>query len=108
MAVRDDVIDAYRRALEAEIDLAAGLIRQKPGIARLHWGGGTPSILGPGGLRSAVTALRRQFSFDVGFEHAIGLDPRRVTPALAKTLGEIGMTRASHAGRQSVGSSCDH
>jgi oxygen-independent coproporphyrinogen-3 oxidase len=46
-------------------------------------------------LRSVITALRRQFSFDVGFEHAIELDPRRVTPALAKTLADIGITRAS-------------
>jgi len=95
MAVRDDVIDGYRLALEAEIDVAAGLIGHKPRIARLHWGGGTPSILGPGGLRSVVAAIRRHFSFDVGFEHAIELDPRRVTPALAKALGELGITRAS-------------
>ena len=95
MAVRDDVIDLYRRALEAEIDLAVSLIRRKPRIARLHWGGGTPSILGPRGLRSVVAAIRRHFSFDVGFEHAVELDPRRVTPALAKALGEIGITRAS-------------
>jgi oxygen-independent coproporphyrinogen-3 oxidase len=95
MAVRDVVIDAYRRALEAEIDLAAGLIRQKPKVARLHWGGGTPSILGPRGLRTVVATIRRHFSFDVGFEHAIELDPRRVTPELAKALGELGITRAS-------------
>ncbi|WP_298252955.1 oxygen-independent coproporphyrinogen III oxidase [Bradyrhizobium sp.] len=95
MAVRDDVIDAYRRALEVEINLVAGLMRQRPRIARLHWGGGTPSILGPRGLRSVATALRRQFSFDIGFEHAIELDPRRVTPALAKALSELGVTRAS-------------
>jgi len=43
-AVRDDVIGAYRRALEVEIELAAGLVGEKPGIARLHWGGGTPGI----------------------------------------------------------------
>ncbi len=95
MAVRDSVIDVYRQALEAEIGLVGGLVRKKPGIARLHWGGGTPSILGPRGLRSVITALRRQFSFDVGFEHAIELDPRHVTPMLAKALSEIGVTRAS-------------
>jgi len=95
MAVRDDVIDAYRRALEAEIDLAASFMERKPRIARLHWGGGTPSILGPRGLRSVVTSIRRHFSFDVGFEHAIELDPRHVTPALVQALAELGITRAS-------------
>jgi oxygen-independent coproporphyrinogen III oxidase len=95
MAVRDDVIDAYRRALEAEIELAGRLIGKKLGIARLHWGGGTPSVLGPRGLRSVIASIRRQFSFDMGFEHAIELDPRHVTPALAKVLAELGITRAS-------------
>ena len=95
MAVRDDVIGAYRCALEAEVDLAARLIGQKPRIGRLHWGGGTPSILEPRGLRSVVAALRRHFVFEIGFEHAIELDPRHVTPALAKALGELGITRAS-------------
>ena len=47
------------------------------------------------GLRSVVTALRRNFSFDVGFEHAIELDPRHVTAGLAEGLAELGITRAS-------------
>lgn len=95
MAVRDDVINAYRHALEAEINLAASLIREKPGIARLHWGGGTPSILGARGLRSVMATIGRQFSFDIGFEHAIELDPRHVTAALTRALAELGITRAS-------------
>ena len=36
MAARDDVIDAYRRALEAEIEMVACLIAEPPGVARLH------------------------------------------------------------------------
>ncbi|MBH5391918.1 oxygen-independent coproporphyrinogen III oxidase [Bradyrhizobium diversitatis] len=95
MAVRDDVVGAYRRALETEIDLVAGLLGERPEILRLHWGGGTPSILGPDGLRSAIAALRRQFPFANGSEHAIELDPRHVTVALVEALAELGVTRAS-------------
>jgi oxygen-independent coproporphyrinogen III oxidase len=95
MAVRDDVVAAYRRALEAEIDLVAGLIKAKPGVARLHWGGGTPSILGLDGLRSVIAALRGSFTFDDGFEHAIELDPRYVTAELAGGLADLGISRAS-------------
>lgn len=95
MAVRDDVVAAYRRALEAEIDIVARLIRQRPRVARLHWGGGTPSILGAEGLRSVVSALRDRFSFDRGFEHAIELDPRYVTGELADGLAALGVNRAS-------------
>lgn len=95
MAIRDDVIGAYRRALEAEIDLVASLVGARPKIARLHWGGGTPSILGPDGLRSVIAALRRHFPFANTLEHAIELDPRHVTVALVETLAELGVTRAS-------------
>jgi oxygen-independent coproporphyrinogen-3 oxidase len=95
MAVRDDVIDAYRRALEAEIALVAGLLGERSTVARLHWGGGTPSILGPDGLRSVIAALQHRFPFDQHFEHAIELDPRYVTAALADVLAELGITRAS-------------
>ena len=95
MAVRDSTIDVYGHALRAEVDIVADLIGQDLRIARLHWGGGTPSILGPPGLRSVVAAIQRRFSFESGFEHAIELDPRRVTPELAEALGELGITRAS-------------
>lgn len=95
MAVRDDVIDTYRRALEGEIDLVASLVRVRPKIARLHWGGGTPSILGPDSLRSVIAALRRQFPFANDFEHAIELDPRHVSVSLVGALAELGVRRAS-------------
>lgn len=95
MAARDDVIDAYRRALETEIEMVGGLLAEAPAVSRLHWGGGTPSILGPDGLQSVVTVLRRVFPFKAGFEHAIELDPRHVTAELADGLAELGITRAS-------------
>ena len=71
------------------------LSKERPAVARLHWGGGTPSILGLDGLQSVVAALRRHFPFDAGFEHAIELDPRYVTAGLAEGLAELGITRAS-------------
>jgi oxygen-independent coproporphyrinogen-3 oxidase len=66
-----------------------------PRVARLHWGGGTPSILGLDGLSSVIAVLDNRFSFESRFEHAIELDPRYVTAELAVGLGGIGVTRAS-------------
>jgi oxygen-independent coproporphyrinogen III oxidase len=94
-AMRDDVIAAYCDALKREIamvgDVASGPVR----VARLHWGGGTPSILGVDGLVSVTKALRDRFVFEPGFEHAIELDPRYVTRDLAGGMKELGVTRAS-------------
>jgi oxygen-independent coproporphyrinogen III oxidase len=95
MAAREEVVSRYRRALESEIDILAGLIRDVPGIGRLHWGGGTPSILGPDGLKSVMAALGRRFPLEAPVEHAIELDPRYVSEELADSLAALGVTRAS-------------
>lgn len=94
-ALRDDVIAAYREALEREIALVADVVPAPLHVARLHWGGGTPSILGTDGLASVMKVLRERFVFEAGYEHAIELDPRYVTPALAEGLGKLGVNRAS-------------
>ena len=95
MAVRADVIARYRCALEAEVALVAGLIKEPPDIARLHWGGGTPSILGLDGLRSVLAVLGSYFRFDPAVEQAIELDPRYVAADFADGLAALGVTRAS-------------
>ena len=95
MAVRDEVISRYRHALETEIDLVAEAIKDVPGIARLHWGGGTPSILGLDGLQSVLAVLGRRFPFEGVVEHAIELDPRYVSAGFADGLAALGITRAS-------------
>lgn len=94
-ALRDDVIADYREALEREIALLGEAVPGRLRIARLHWGGGTPSILGLDGLASVMRALRDRFVFEAGFEHAIELDPRYVTALLAAGLNELGVTRVS-------------
>jgi oxygen-independent coproporphyrinogen-3 oxidase len=64
-------------------------------VVHLHWGGGTPSILGEERIRDLATALARRFDLSAIGEHAIELDPRYLTPALARTLAAIGVNRAS-------------
>jgi oxygen-independent coproporphyrinogen III oxidase len=94
-ALRDDVIAAYRGALEREIALVSDVVPAPLRIARLHWGGGTPSILGADGLASVTRVLRDRFAFEAGHEHAIELDPRYVTLGLAESLKQLGVNRAS-------------
>ena len=94
-AVRDDVTASYRVALEREIALVSGALSGPIRIARLHWGGGTPSILGGDGLASVMQVLRSHFVLEDNYEHAIELDPRYVTPSLAASLQELGVNRAS-------------
>ncbi|WP_040485168.1 oxygen-independent coproporphyrinogen III oxidase [Lutibaculum baratangense] len=92
---RDGPIFEYAETLGREIDL----VRQKAGerfpVSHLHWGGGTPSILPRQAFLDLAARLAEAFDLQPGAEHAIELDPRTVTRELARTLSEIGVTRAS-------------
>ncbi len=88
-------IEAYLDALLAEAGLLAAALPAHGGIQHLHLGGGTPSILGPEGLRALVGRLRGRFGLRAGAELAIELDPRLLDAPLAEALGELGFTRAS-------------
>ncbi len=87
-------IAAYRDRLLAEIDLIASLTPARR-VKHLHWGGGTPTMLGEEGLTAVATRIAARFHLTPDVEHAIELDPRQVTPALAHALRRAGVTRAS-------------
>ena len=86
-------VDAYAERLIDEIKLLDGLKGRK--LKHLHWGGGTPSILGPAWLETIAARLASLFDLSALKEHAIELDPRRLDHALARSLAAIGVNRAS-------------
>ena len=86
---------AYAETLLREIDLVADRLGSQRPVTHIHWGGGTPSLLPRDSFLALVDRLRRRFRLQDGHEHAIELDPRTVTPELADTLRDAGITRAS-------------
>lgn len=86
-------IDAYAERLLDEIALLDSLRGLK--LTHLHWGGGTPSILGPQWLETIAGRLASVFNLSALKEHAIELDPRRLDKPLVRTLRAIGVNRAS-------------
>jgi oxygen-independent coproporphyrinogen-3 oxidase len=90
---RREPVETYAERLVDEIALLDGLKGRK--LTHLHWGGGTPSILGPAWLETIATRLASLFDLSELKEHAIELDPRRLDKPLARTLAAIGVTRAS-------------
>jgi len=87
-------IEAYRRHLEAEINLISGMTAARR-VRHIHWGGGTPSMLGAIGLESVAQRLASRFDIGADTEHAIELDPRQVDDHLAAALVRMGVNRAS-------------
>lgn len=86
-------VDAYAERLLEEIALLSGLAARK--LTHLHWGGGTPSILGPAWLETIAASLASRFDLSELKEHAIELDPRRIDRSLVRSLKAIGVNRAS-------------
>lgn len=90
---RREPVETYAERLLEEIDLLDGLAGHK--LTHLHWGGGTPSILGADLLETIAAKLASRFDLSALKEHAIELDPRRLDRALVRALQAIGITRAS-------------
>jgi len=86
-------VDAYAQQLLDEIALLDRVGGRK--LTHLHWGGGTPSILGPAWLEVIAAKLASRFDLSALKEHAIELDPRRIDRALVRSLAAIGVNRAS-------------
>jgi oxygen-independent coproporphyrinogen-3 oxidase len=89
-----DPIDRYIGALEREIALVSELIGGRRAV-RIHWGGGTPTIVGPAAFLATMRLLRERFAVERDAEVAVEIDPRRLDAAMASALGSAGVTRAS-------------
>ncbi|QNA92814.1 radical SAM family heme chaperone HemW [Microbacterium sp. Se63.02b] len=94
----------YASTLIAEIHLArrvldgAGALRP---MDTVFFGGGTPTLLPAGDLARMLDAASSAFGLAEGAEVTVEANPDTVTPAVARTLAEAGVTRMS-VGMQSA------
>ena len=102
---RAEPVDAYAEHLIAELKLLGSLNGAR--LTHVHWGGGTPSILGPRWLETITAEFASQFDLSAMKEHAIELDPRRLDRTLVAALKTIGVNRAS-LGMQSASEHVQH
>ncbi len=92
---RQEPVERYLRALHREIGAVAD---EAPGplpVGHIHFGGGTPTIVGPKAFGALVQALAERFRIEPGAEIAVETDPRELTTEMADALGKAGVTRAS-------------
>jgi len=91
---RREPVEAYAKLLAREIDLLGSQVGGGR-VRSIHWGGGTPSILGPERLTELTDRIGTTFNCTDIAEHAIELDPRHVDRPLVEALTRMGVTRAS-------------
>jgi len=95
LARRDAPLEHYADVLEREIRLVAQRLPGRFAISHLHWGGGTPTALGPDRLARLMDGVAGRFDFTSDAELAIESDPRTLSDAMIARIGALGFTRAS-------------
>ena len=95
VAGRDDLVDRYFAALDRELDRVDDPLR----LDTLYLGGGTPSHLGPDGLRRLFTLLSSRLVMLPGCEVTVEANPLDVTPELLAACADLGVNRVSLGGQ---------
>ncbi|MDE3238498.1 MAG: oxygen-independent coproporphyrinogen III oxidase [Paracoccaceae bacterium] len=91
----DEPVRAYAEVLKAEISLLKANLAPGVTLSRLHWGGGTPTLL-PADLITELTGT----IFDLaplgpGGEFSVEIDPNEIDAPRLDALAAAGMNRAS-------------
>jgi len=95
VAGRDDLIERYLAALDRELRRVEQSLR----LDTLYLGGGTPSHLGPGGLRRLFGVLRKRLVPAAGAEVTVEANPLDVTDDFVAACRNLGVTRVSLGGQ---------
>lgn len=91
----DDPVRAYAKVLKAEIDLLRAHLAPGVRLSRLHWGGGTPTMLQPDLMRELAAAIFDVVPMGPGAEFSVEIDPNEIDAARLDALAQSGMNRAS-------------
>ncbi|MCS6877171.1 MAG: oxygen-independent coproporphyrinogen III oxidase [Geminicoccaceae bacterium] len=86
---------AYAALLEAELERVAALLPGRLALAHLHFGGGTPTSIGPEAFRRLLRRIGERFSILPEAEKAVEIDPRFLSAEMIEVLAETGIDRAS-------------
>jgi oxygen-independent coproporphyrinogen-3 oxidase len=95
VAGRDDLIDRYFAALAIELRRVAEPLP----LDTLYFGGGTPSHLGPLGLRRLFDVLGPRLVPAAGAEVTVEANPLDVTAEFVAACRDLGVTRVSLGGQ---------
>ena len=90
-----DPVTKYLEYVEQELDELKARLPEGVRMGRLHWGGGTPTILPPDWIRRLAQAIKDTIPPADEFEFSVEIDPTLVSQDKIDALAEAGMSRAS-------------
>ncbi|WP_299620735.1 oxygen-independent coproporphyrinogen III oxidase [uncultured Tateyamaria sp.] len=88
-------VAAYLETLFAEIDMLARTLPPGVRLNRMHWGGGTPTLLTPDMIAGLAGKIAGVLPFTPGAEFSVEIDPNEIDGPRVDALVAAGMTRAS-------------
>ena len=91
----DAPVAAYVDTLKAELALLGRHLPQGVVLSRLHWGGGTPTLLQPAMMEDLARAVFDVAPMGPGAEFSVEIDPNEIDDARLDVLAAAGMNRAS-------------
>src|SRR6056297_2880141 len=91
----DKPMQAYLETLKTEIAMLGANLPRNVRLSRLHWGGGTPTLLSPGMMSELAGAIRDIAPFTDTTEFSVEIDPNEIDGARLDALAAAGMNRAS-------------
>lgn len=88
-------VRAYVDSLIAEIAMLRRALPRGVALSRLHWGGGTPTLLTPDLMTRLADAIDDAFPRAPGAEFSVEIDPAEIDAPRMAALARAGMNRAS-------------
>ncbi|NDV48292.1 MULTISPECIES: oxygen-independent coproporphyrinogen III oxidase [unclassified Salipiger] len=88
-------VESYVETLKAELDLLKRHLPRGVKLSRLHWGGGTPTLLTPELMRALIDKLADVADFAEGAEFSVEIDPNEIDGERLDVLAAGGMNRVS-------------
>ena len=86
---------AYAKTLKAEIALLKRHLAPGVKLSRLHWGGGTPTLLPAATMQDLAETVFTAVPLAEGAEFSVEIDPNEIDAARLDALAAAGMNRAS-------------
>ncbi len=88
-------VAAYVDRLLDELRLVTARLPRGVKLSRLHWGGGTPTLMAPEQMQRLAGAIAAALPFAEGAEFSVEIDPNEIDDARLDALAAAGMNRAS-------------
>ncbi len=91
----DSPVAAYVETLKAELAMLGAILPEGVTLSRLHWGGGTPTLLTPPMMAELAGTITETVPFAPDYEFSVEIDPNEIDEARLDVLAAAGMNRAS-------------